>query len=303
MNFALVCADGIGDALITSIAAHNLRKAGHQVTIFSSHLPKFGKLLEAGNYLPMTKNWKEAVKPFDAVILQHEDTLRAKEIRSFRNEGLDLYIIYTNYRFSKHGPLLIGRDYPVDETKPLVYNVCKALFELFQIKATTQNCLIPKLALDHRKYEKRVIIHPTSTREDKNWLKRRFIKLANRLEKLGFEPQFIVAPEERADWPNSLSSTTLEELVAIIYEAGFFIGNDSGPVHLASYYQIPHLVICQGRQMPLWSPGWGKPEIIQPPQWIPNIKGMRLRQDKWKYFISSGSVLRRFLKNLAGVGT
>ncbi|HSX13380.1 MAG TPA: glycosyltransferase family 9 protein [Chlamydiales bacterium] len=292
MKTALVCADGIGDALIASIAAHNLRKVGHNITVFSSHLPKFGKFLESGDYLPMATNWKEALAPFDAVILQHEDTKRAKEIKSFRNNGLNLYIIYTNYRTSKHGPLLPGFDYPVDETKPMVYNVCKAMEELFHLTPTSQNCLEPSLPLLHRKYIKRVLIHPTSTREDKNWLKSRFLKLAKKIERNGLEPIFIVSPEERKDWPNAPLFSTLEELTKTIYESGFLVGNDSGPVHIASYYQIPHLVICQGRQMPLWSPGWYKPEIIRPPKWVPNLKGMRLRENQWKYFISTNQVLR-----------
>lgn len=295
MNYALVCADGIGDALIASIAAHNLRKAGHKVTVFSSHLPKFGKILEPGGYLPMAKNWKEALAPFDAVILQHEDTKRAKEIRSFRDNGLNLYLIYTNYRLSKHGPLLPGFDYPVDEEKPMVYNVCKALEKLFFLAPSSQNCLLPTLPLQHRKYSNRILIHPTSTREDKNWLKTRFLKLAEKLERIGYEPMFILSPEERNNWPNAPYFATLEALAQTIYESGFLIGNDSGPVHMASYYQIPHVVICQGRQMPLWSPGWYPPEIIQPPRWVPNVKGMRLREDKWKYFITTNRVLRSIL--------
>lgn len=296
-HFALVCADGIGDALITSIAAHTLRKAGHKVTVFSSHLKSFGKYLEEGDYLPMAKNWKEALTGYDAIILQHEDTPRAKEVLSFRKLGLIVYVIYTNYRTSKQGPLLDGFDYPVDESKPMVYNICKACEKLFGLTASSQNCLQQILPLTHRKWDKRVLIHPTSTREDKNWLKSKFLKLAEKLKRLGYDPMFILSAKERSEWPQEIHAphfATLEELVTTIYESGFLIGNDSGPVHLASYYSIPHIVICQGRQMPLWSPGWRPPKIIRPPRWVPNLKGMRLREDRWKHFITVGRALRTF---------
>lgn len=108
---------------------------------------------------------------------------------------------------------------------------------------------------------------------------------------------FILSPDERADFPNAPLFSSLEDLATTIYQSGFLIGNDSGPVHLASYYSIPHIVIAQGRQMPLWSPGWHPPQIIRPPKWVPNVKGMRLREDKWKYFISTKRVLRTFLLN------
>ena len=291
-SFGVVCADGIGDALITSIATHHLKKEGHDVTTFSSHLNKFGKYVETGKYLPITQNWKEILFSFDAVLLQCDDTKRSKEILSLRKEGLNLYVIYTNYRLSKHGPLLEGHDYPVDEDKPMVHNVCLAMQALFGIQAKTQNCLAKELPLTHRKFDKRILIHPTSTREDKNWLKSRFLKLARKLEKKGFEPVFIVDPKERHHFPNAPIVPTLEDLTTLVYESGYLIGNDSGPVHLASYYQIPHLVICQGRQMPLWSPGWLPPRLILPPRWIPNLKGMRLRENKWQHFITTRLVIK-----------
>ena len=297
-NFAVVCADGIGDALITSIAAHTLRKAGHRATVFSTHLKNFGGLLEEGEYLPMAQDWGQALKTFDAVILQHEDTPRAREIISFRKQGVSVYVIYTNYRTSKHGPLALGFDYPVDEGKPMVHNVCQAMQALFGLCANGQNCLPPTLPLTHRKWDKRVLIHPTSTREDKNWLKKRFLKLSHALTHLGYDPMFILSPKEREEWPDAPLFSSLEELATTVYESGFLIGNDSGPAHLASYYKIPHIVICQGRQMPLWSPGWHPPQIIRPPRWVPNIKGMRLREDKWKHFIPVSRVVHAFL-NLA----
>lgn len=305
MNFAVVCADGIGDALITSMIARALRKIGHRVAVFSTHLKSFGSLLEEGEYLSMADDWEKVLAPFDAVILQHEDTLRAKQILSLRKKGLTLYVIYTNYRLSKHGPLVEHLDFPVDEQKTMVYNVGLAMRTLFHIEIDAQNCLQKKLPLPHRENTKRVLIHPTSTREDKNWRKNRFLHLSNQLERLGYEPMFILSPKERESFPKTIHAphfANLEELAKTVYTSGFLIGNDSGPAHLASYYGIPHIVICQGRQMPLWSPGWLDPTIIRPPRWIPNLKGMRLREKKWNFFIPVSRVVRTFL-NLAEADT
>jgi hypothetical protein len=295
-RIALVCAAGIGDALITSIAAHSLRKKGYQVTVFSRHLMGFGQWLEEGDYRPCAEDWAETLHSFGAVLLQHDNTPRARSIVELRKLGMAVSVFYTNYRLSKHGPLENGYDYPFDDCKTMVDNTCTALQVLFNIESRGQNSLLPPPHLVHRLNNQRVLIHPTSTSEEKNWLRKRFLRLANKLEKRGFEPLFILSPKERAQWPDSLNAhhyPTLADLASAIYESGAFIGNDSGPAHLASYLSIPLAVICQGRQMPLWSPGWHRPLLIQPPQWVPNIKGMRFRENKWKYFVTTKHVLNK----------
>ncbi len=295
-QIALVCAAGIGDALITSIAAHELRKLGHSVTVFSPHLMGFGSWLEKGDYLPYSQDWSETLRSFDSVLLQHDNTPRARSIVALRKAGLPVSIFYTNYRTSKHGPLESGFDVPFDEGKNMVENTCAALKQLFAIETRGDNVLLPPSHLTHRKHNQRVLIHPTSTSENKNWLRQRFFRLAQKLERRGFEPLFILSPKERDLWPASLNAPhypTLADLASAIYESGAFIGNDSGPAHIASYLSIPLAVICQGRQMPLWSPGWHRPLLIRPPRWVPNIKGMRLRQEKWKYFITTKHVLNK----------
>lgn len=294
-KIAIVCAAGIGDALITSIAAHSLKKKDFHVAIFSPHLMHFGNWLEEGDYLPYAKDWEE-LRKFDAVLLQHDNTQRAYSIVSLREKGIPIYIFYTNYRLSKHGPLREGFDYPFNEKVAMVENTCRGLRKLFDLETDGQSVLVPPPHLVHRKYFQRVLIHPTSTSEEKNWLRSRFLTLAELLEKRGFEPCFIFSPKERGLWPKGLRAPhfeTLGDLASAVYESGTFIGNDSGPAHLASYLSIPLAVICQGRQMPLWSPGWLPSFLILPPRWVPNFKGMRLREEKWKYFITTKMVLNK----------
>lgn len=297
MKFAIACADGMGDALIMSIIAHHLRKQNHPVTVFNSHLPQFGKYLEPGEYQSNMQNWAHALKPFDAIVLQYEDTPRAREILALRKTGSTIYVIYTNYRFSKHGPLQENFDFAVDEQKPMVHNAQKAIEKFFHIKPSLQNSLLPLLPLSHRNYKKKVLIHPMSANREKNWRPSGFLKIAAKLEKQGFEPVFILSPQERSEWPQKINAPlfpNLEALAETVYESGFLIGNDSGPAHLASYYQIPHIVICQGRQMPLWSTGWLAPHLLLPPSWIPNMKGIRFREKHWQNWITVSRVLRQF---------
>jgi heptosyltransferase III len=296
-KLAVVSAAGIGDALVLLIASHHLRKMGCEVTTFNRHLPGFGRWLEKGEYLPPPADWRQALASFDAVLLQHDNTEKAREIVSLRKSGLPVYVFYTNYRFSKHGALLDGFDYAFDANQTMVDNTCRGTSALFGGETQMFNGLYPPPCLVHRKFPRRVMIHPTSTCNEKNWLKKKFLKLAKHLQAMDFQPTFILSLEERADWPELHAPIfpTLEDLASMIYESGYFIGNDSGPGHLASYLSIPHLIIRRHeRNMQLWRPGWHQGELICPPRWLPNIKGLRIREQKWKHFITTKEVLKRF---------
>jgi ADP-heptose:LPS heptosyltransferase len=206
------------------------------------------------------------------VILQHDNTEAAYRILELRKTGLPIYAFYTNYRFSKHGPLS-PFDFAFNEGETMVDNTRKAVETLFGGKSSGQNCLRPPTALVHRKEKRRVLIHSTSTSSSKNWLKKRYLLVAKRLQELGFEP-FFLEPE----------LPTLEDLASLTYESGAFIGNDSGPAHLASYLSIPHITLAP--KIDFWRPGWLPGERITPP--------FHLRGNKWKYFITTEMVLSSF---------
>lgn len=297
MKFAVIPAAGIGDALIMLIASHHLRKLGHRVTTFHSQLPLFGRWLEDGEYLPLPDCEIPSLLSFDAILLQHDNTLRAEKIASLRKSSLPVFIFYPTYCASKHSPLINSFDYTFDPTQTMVENCRLGSEALFEGHVSIFNGLVPLPGLSHRKYQRRVLIHPTSANEKKNWPKIKFLHLAQLLQNMHYHPSFILSPSERSSWPEVESPETpsLEALASMIYESDYFIGNDSGPGHLASYLSIPHLIIGRDeRSLRLWRPGWHRGAIISPPRWLPNLKGLRLRETLWKHFVSTNSVLRMF---------
>lgn len=269
MKIAVVCAPGLGDALILHIASHHLALAGHEVTTLTPH--------HFGRWLPHSDS-----DDFDAFFLQHDNSPRAKSIHA---RPQTVYTFYGSHQLEKHGPLRVGYDYVCDPNQTMVDNVVTALRLLFRIPATPDNGITPPAELTHRKFSKRVVIHTSSRDPNKNWSLEKFIQCAELLKQEGYEPVFL------PQFP------TLDELFAFIYESSYFLGNDSGPGHIASCLQIPHLIIGTAeRHMRLWRPGWSPGEIVVPPSWIPNLKGIRFREKHWKRFISVGKVMNRFKK-------
>lgn len=275
MKIAVVCAPGIGDALILHIVSHHLALAGHSVTTVTPH--RFGKWLPGYSFADETADCH-------AVFLQHDNSARAKEILKLDKP---IYTFYGKHQVAKHGPLRTGLDFVCDPNRTMVENAVKALQSLFQIRATFENGLKPPPGLIHRRHRKRVAIHTTSGNAVKNWPLAKFERVAKWLESEGFEPAFL--PQ----------FGSLEDLASFIYESGYFLGNDSGPGHMASYFKIPHLIIGkEEKQMHLWRPGWSRGEVVVPPRWVPNWKGLRLRENHWKKFISVNNVINRFKKNV-----
>jgi ADP-heptose:LPS heptosyltransferase len=266
MKIAIVCAPGIGDALIMHIASHHLGLAGFEVVTDTPH--RFGKWLDGYAF--------GHADDCDAILLQHDN-----KPKSFQIHAIDkpIYTFYGSHNLEKHGALRIGFDYVCDPNRTMVDNVATSLQTLFEINANLDNGLKPPHGLIYRKHPKRVAIHASSSSPDKNWPGAKFLKVAGWLEMNGYEPVFL------PHFP------TLEDLTSYIYESGFFLGNDSGPGHIASCLKIPHLIIgANDLQMRLWRPGWHPGEVVVPSKWAPKTH--------WKSFVTARNVINRFKNNV-----
>lgn len=274
MKIAVVCAPGVGDALILHIVSHHLTLAGFEVVTNTPH--RFGKWLSGSHF----GDWTGC----DAIFLQHDNSQCAKEIHQLNKP---VYTFYGSHSEAKHGSLKPGFDFVCDLNRTMVDNVVTALHTLFHIAATSENGFKPPEGLVHRRHKKRVAIHATSSHPHRNWPLENFQKVAKWLEVQGYEPCFL------PQFP------TLEDLTSFIYESGYFLGNDSGPGHIASLLKIPHLIIGrEERQLRHWRPGWSPGEVIVPPMWVPNWKGFRLREKKWKMFVAIKNVINRLESNV-----
>lgn len=286
-KIAIVCAAGIGDALIMHMVSHHLQNIGYETTTFSQHLASFGPWFPGCSFAkqPDPSQVTEIFKNFDAIFLQHDNSPKAKSIS---NLPLTVYRFYGSHNLSKHGPLRKKWDFVCDPNQTMVDNTFSAMNQFFG-SGSRENGLIPPTGLIHRKFKKRIAIHPTSSAKAKNWSKCKFHAIASDLKKQGYEPVFTVAPHERSEW-NSPLFPTLADLSSFIYESGLFIGNDSGIGHLASYLNIPHLIIGPDPiQLRLWRPGWNAGTIMTPPLWTTQYK---ILKNLWRHFIINKNVIK-----------
>lgn len=281
-KIAVVCAAGIGDGLIMHMVSHHLQTLGYEVTTFSPHLSSFGPWLKSYSF---AKEPSDTFENFDAIFLQHDNSPKAKRIHSL---PLPVYTFYGSHNPSKHGALRQQLDFVCDPNQTMVENTVAAMHHFFGSASKENGLSVPK-GLIHRKFPRRIAIHPTSTSAAKNWSKDKFLSLACELKQKGYEPVFTVAPHELKEWDGPLFPT-LADLSSFIYESGMFIGNDSGTGHLASYLHIPHLILGPDPiQLRLWRPGWGMGATMTPPLWL--TRGKLLKKG-WRSFIFKKNIIK-----------
>jgi ADP-heptose:LPS heptosyltransferase len=109
-----------------------------------------------------------------------------------------------------------------------------------------------------------IIIHPGAGAARKCWPAERFVSLARILASSGADVRFVIGEVEREQWPQQRIAdlhrvSRIEqpqnylELFEMIREAWLFIGNDSGPTHLAAICGVPTVALF-GTDPRRWRP-------------------------------------------------
>jgi ADP-heptose:LPS heptosyltransferase len=119
-----------------------------------------------------------------------------------------------------------------------------------------------------------VVIHPGSGSPTKYWPLERYIELANRLKESGRSVRFAIGEVELDRWNekdlDQLKSTgrlvscqTYLELLNEISSAAMFVGNDSGPAHLAGIIGVPTLALFGSTNPVQWKPLGPRVNVLQ----------------------------------------
>lgn len=111
----------------------------------------------------------------------------------------------------------------------------------------------------------RTLIHPGSGSPSKCWPLERFIELADRLVAAGEKVTFVLGEAEVEQWPADAVAkladraplekpADLVSLYQLIRTASRFVGNDSGPGHLAGIVGVPTVIVFGPGDPSSWKP-------------------------------------------------
>ncbi len=292
--------NGLGDGVSCLVLSNNLHLNGWKVDTYQNVMGTMQNWFPHLTVLPYPplSELPRILSSYDWFFVVHNDTdpfvkQLIQEGKRRHPEHIKVIYLYPSKNIVNEP---YYRDCLTDPVLPVTENMrlfCERVLHLPKI--TKSNGFIPPSELLSRKYPKRVAIHPTSGRETRNWPKEKFLALAREIQEKGYNPVFI--PGTKTGWEDVEVAlfSTLDELARYLYESGFLVGNDSGLGHLASALHVPTLTLCRRKALAnMWAPSFHKGVVVTPSSWIPNIRGLRLRDRHWKKLISVRKVRRAF---------
>jgi ADP-heptose:LPS heptosyltransferase len=119
------------------------------------------------------------------------------------------------------------------------------------------------------------VFHAFASAAEKAWPPMRFLALARQVrDELHLDPVFLGGPQDDlqpfAEF-ECLSNAPLERVKQLLSEATLFIGNDSGPAHMAAAFGLPVVVLFGSSDPVIWAPWRTRSEVLAAPQGLKSI--------------------------------
>jgi ADP-heptose:LPS heptosyltransferase len=129
--------------------------------------------------------------------------------------------------------------------------------------------------------DKYVLIHPSALYATKQWAAEKFAQLGGALERgMSLKPIFSCGPGEGAildaiqnasGYPiRRLEGLGLGQFAAVVADTRLFVGNDSGPAHMAAALSRPLVVIFGSSSSSIWGP-WPRRASNPPARVVQNF--------------------------------
>lgn len=118
------------------------------------------------------------------------------------------------------------------------------------------------------------VFHPFASQPDKTWPAERFMAVARHLSETGVEPVFIAGPADEIGAFRQFQvhhAVSLRAVKNLMAGAQLFIGNDSGPAHIAAAFGVPSVVLFGPSDPVTWAPWKTEAKVLTAPDSIQRI--------------------------------
>jgi heptosyltransferase III len=123
------------------------------------------------------------------------------------------------------------------------------------------------------------VIHPFAANTAKSWPPQNFIEAAQHIQSAGTEVVVIGGPAD--DFSpfrefRALQAAPLSAIKSLLAAASLFLGNDSGPAHIAAAFGVPSVVLFSITDPAIWGPWRAPSEVLSSPEGIHAIPVSRV---------------------------
>ncbi len=125
---------------------------------------------------------------------------------------------------------------------------------------------------------KYAVLHPFASAPEKRWPSEKFCEVARYLRLWNITPVFLAGEFDDASpfASHQVVCGTLKEAKAVISKAAVFIGNDSGPAHVAAAFGVPSVVLFGTSNPAIWGPWRTESEVVVAPEGLNRVNVSRV---------------------------
>lgn len=118
-------------------------------------------------------------------------------------------------------------------------------------------------------------IHAVAATPEKTWRADGFLAVAEHLRRSGMEPVFIGAASDNLEAFREyrrVQGAPLAEIKQLLSGASIFVGNDSGPAHMAAAFGVPVVEIFGTSDTAIWGPWRTAAEVVTAPGGVSGVE-------------------------------
>jgi heptosyltransferase III len=122
------------------------------------------------------------------------------------------------------------------------------------------------------------VLHPFASEPLKVWPAERFCEVARYLKLWNIEPVFLAGPDDdtSAFRAHTVFRGNLDEAKRVVSKASVFVGNDSGPAHMAAAFGVPAVVLFGNSNPVIWGPWRTESEVLVAPDGLDKVTVSRV---------------------------
>ncbi|MEX2263417.1 MAG: glycosyltransferase family 9 protein [Bryobacteraceae bacterium] len=250
----------LGDCVLTTPALALLKEARPDLRIAIVVEDRFRELFDGHTVLSPSVKEIRSWKP--KLAINFHGGVRSSILTALSGAPLRAGFAHFRHSWIYNVPLPRAQEVlKVERTVHTAEHLASAMFHLgVPLKPIPPANLGPVPPAGHsRAY---AILHPYASEPAKTWPAARFFQIAAWLNsELNLEPIFVAGPNEDLSAFTPWRTITGAPLKTLIANAALFLGNDSGPAHIAAAFHVPTVVIFGASDPRIWSP-WRTPSEV-----------------------------------------
>jgi ADP-heptose:LPS heptosyltransferase len=274
---AIIRLRSLGDCVLTTPAIHLLKRHRPDLHLGIVAEPRFFGVFEENPDLddiiapatPLLRRWRPTL-----VLNLHGGTrslaLTISSLARYRAG-------FGHYRYAFVYNIRIPRAQEILHDERIVHTAEHAASAVFHLGVPIAEIPRARLFSSRRWQSPRpyAVIHPFASAADKTWPAVRFLEVAEYLHRaLHLEPVFLGGPGDDpapfAPWHVEISPD-IKKSKSLLASASLFLGNDSGPAHMAAAFGIPVVVLYGPSDPVVWAPWRTRSRVLHDPSGLAAI--------------------------------